>query len=559
MTKKKKLAYIFLSITLFILLLVLVIPIGINMYLNANAEKIVGNMITRTNDFGGHEVDFGHIKFNYNFRGTFLELGDVTIKPGESIPEDKIKFDLTAENAYLTGFSWTSFLLNNSITLDSAYLENLSVTSLTPPMEDLEMTDEEEDDEEFGDNYDKISIERIRFNRLSYYNIDSGNDSVRMSIKDLSLAANFFQLTKEDLKSDKALFSVDMLEGYMDEAAYHFNEYRNVVYARDLSFNSQDRHLLIAGVELDNKLERYEYINQYEHETDWMELEQGEIDIQGMEFHEFFEKGIIHAETIKAKDLVISIFRDKRKPEDPTNRPEMVHDIIRDIPIPTFIHKLELENGEISYDERPDNQAPRAGSVFFKGVNATISNITNMDEMLAKNNEMDLQAEGLLMGEGAIDLNVTFFLEDENGRFNMNGMIGQMPLPSINKMLGPGTRIAIDEGTLNSLQFNITANDYEGTGDVEMRYQNLKIKILDSDYEKNQNIFRRAGAFLANTFVVRNDNPDSGGTMVKGDVYTKRDQTKFIFNYWWELLLSGMMSTMSGETEAEMREAERED
>ncbi|WP_143962839.1 DUF748 domain-containing protein [Litoribacter populi] len=559
MTKKKKLAYILLSIAIFILLLVLVIPIGINIYLNANAEKIVRNMITRTNDFGGHEVDFGHIKVNYNFRGTFLELGEVTIKPGESIPEDKIKFDLTAENAYLTGFSWSSFLFNNSISLDSAYLENLTVTSRTPPMDELEITEEVEEEAELGNNYDKIAIDRIRFNRLSYFNIDSENDSVRMSIKDLSFSANFFQLTKEDLRSKTALFSVDMLEGYMDEASYHFNEYRNVVYARDLSFNTQDQNLLIARVEFDNKLERYEYINQFDQETDWIELEQGEIDVKGMAFHEFFEQGIIHAEKVKANELVISVFRDKRKPENTIARPTMVHKLIREIPIPISIHQLELHNGEVSYDERPDNEAPRAGSVHINDINATISNITNIEGMLSRNNKMNLIAEGKLMGEGAIDLDVIFHLEDTSGRFDMKGTIGSMPLPSINDMLGPGTRVAIDEGWLNNLELNIVANDYEGTGEVVMQYRDLKIQILDSDYEKNQNIFRRAGAFLANTFVVRSNNPDSGGTLVKGDVYKKRDQTSSIFNYWWELLLSGMMSTMTGETEAEMREATRED
>src|SRR5690606_40971252 len=91
----------------------------INLYLNANAEEIVGDLFTRTNDFGGHQVSFGNIRFDYDYRGTFLRLTDVKIFPGEEITDkDKIKFNLTFDQASLTGFSWKGLLFENSIRLD---------------------------------------------------------------------------------------------------------------------------------------------------------------------------------------------------------------------------------------------------------------------------------------------------------------------------------------------------------------------------------------------------------------------------------------------------------
>src|SRR5690554_8150080 len=99
-------------ILLFLVLILFVmkgIPLLINAYLNANAEEIVSDMITRTNDFVGHEVQFGEIRVDYDYRGTFLHLFDVKINPGESITgENKIKFNLSLDQASLTGFSWRS-------------------------------------------------------------------------------------------------------------------------------------------------------------------------------------------------------------------------------------------------------------------------------------------------------------------------------------------------------------------------------------------------------------------------------------------------------------------
>jgi len=553
--KTKKIAIFIIFAVVLVALIFRGLPLAINSYLNKNAEKIVTDMIIRTPDFGDHKVEFGHILFDFNFRGTFLELGDIRITPNADIPEDKIKIDLVVQNAYLTGFSWASFYLDNSIILDSAYLEHVMVDTKTPPFDSLIIAQEIKRE---GKHYDMISVNRVRFNRLSYSNRDSYNDSVRMSINDLTVSGNHFELSGADIDDPTALFKVGLVEGYMDQAVFHFNEYRNAFFFRDLSFNSEEHHLFIGGIELDNKLERYEYINQFDFETDWIELDQGELDIKGFNFETFFRKGVIQAEIVQAKDLIIQVFRDKRKPEDKTRRPDVVQARIQGIARGINIDEVRLENGYVAYQERPDTDAPRAGAIHFDEINATLSNITNIESRIAENNIMEVKATGKIMGQGKMDMTVLFNLDDPDGGFHMRGSVGAMSLDALNDMIGPETRIGIQKGELDNLFFNIYANNYEGTGDLIMKYRNLKIKILDKNYQDKQNIFRRAGAFLANTFVVQNNNPKKNGELAEGKVYYRRDPSKFIFNYWWELLLSGMMSTLSGDTEAEMRAAANE-
>ena len=64
------------------------LPVLVNSYLNKNAETIVSNMIVRTNDFAGHEVNFGKISLDYNYQGTFLEMDSVHIYPGEKLKQE---------------------------------------------------------------------------------------------------------------------------------------------------------------------------------------------------------------------------------------------------------------------------------------------------------------------------------------------------------------------------------------------------------------------------------------------------------------------------------------
>src|SRR5690606_32125793 len=85
------------------------------------------------------------------------------------------------------------------------------------------------------------------------------------------------------------------------------------------------------------------------------------------------------------------------------------------------------------------------------------------------------------------------------------------------------------------------------------QYENLEIEILDKNFGRDQTVFQRIGSFLANKLVIKSQNPDRKGELRKGDVYYLRDQNKFIFKYWWELVLSGLKSTITGDDEEDLR------
>ncbi|MBD3626672.1 hypothetical protein [Cyclobacterium sp.] len=529
------------------------LPLLVNTYLNNNAERIVSNMITRTNDFAGHEVRFGDIQLNYDYRGTFLKMESVEIMPGESLEDaEKIKFHLSFDEASLTGFQWVDFLFFNSIKLDSAYLENVVLETVTPDLEELGKDESSEAKE--GKDYQNIGLNHLRVNQVSFDNKDAATDSVRLSIKDLFVFADGLNLSKEDRDSPDALFSVDNIEGYMDEAQVHINEYRNTIRAKDFSFNTTERKMVIEQVAFNNKLEKYAYVNQFEKETNWMELSNGRLQVDGMDFQEYFRQGRIIADSLHLGQIQLEVFRDKRKQEDTSKRPKMIHEILNELPKQLHLKTIFIEDAYIAYEERPDTQAPSAGKIFFDQVNGKIAGFTNIEEELARNDTLNILATGRLMGKGLIDMQADYLINDESGKFFMKGSIGGMVLAPLNDLIMPATRVALKSGRLDQLFFNIEANDLEGTGEVIVKYKDLEIEILDKNYERDQNIFRKLGAFLANKVVIPSQNPNKSGKLNKGEVYFERAQHKFIFHYWWNLVLSGLKSTITGQTEEEMRE-----
>lgn len=557
--KKQKAIKIALLVIVLIFLIIRGIPYLVNIYLNANAGRIVSDMITRTPDFGGHDVHFGEIRINYNYQGTFLHLSDVKISPGSAITgKDKINFNLSLDQARLTGFSWIDFFFNNSISLDSALIENMWVESTSPPLDSLALAEKEP--AENKRDYEAISVDDIRVNKVSFENRDSYSDSTRLSITDLFVFGSDFVLSREDLENPQALFRVGKIEGYLAQAAVHTNEYRNVFFARDLSFDTAEGNLDIGQLLMDNKLKPYPYSAQFEMETDWIELKRGNVSLKGMDFQAYFREGAVKADKLSIAGWELVIFRDKRKPEDMKRRPKKIFELVRDLPLLLAIKEVEISDGFVSYEERPETEAPRSGRIFFDGINASITGLTNAAEDLKENDEMILNAKGRLMGKGPIDLKISYFLQDSTGKFLMDGSMGSIDLVALNEIVEPATKVSLKSGRVNSLFFDITANGVEGTGEVIVKYEDLEIEILDKDFGHDQNIFQRIASFLANKIIIKSENPDKNGELKKGEVYYLRDQHKFIFKFWWELLLSGLKSTLTGDTEEELRKkAQRKD
>lgn len=530
------------------------LPLLVNTYLNHNAERIVSNMITRTNDFAGHDVQFGNIHLDYDYRGTFLKMESVAISPGQDLnAKNKIQFNLRFEEASLTGFQWIEFLFFNSIQLDSAYIEDVVLETITPDLEEIQAEENATKSDE-GKDYRRIGLNHLRVNKVSFENRDSKSDSVRLSMTDLFVFADGFSLTKEDKESAEALFSVNSIEGYLAETQLHVNDAINVIQARDISFNTIEGRMIVEQVAYKNKLEKYEFVNRYEKETNWMELSNARLQLDGVDFQSYFREGLISVDTMRLEGLEVDVFRDKRKVEDTTKRPKMIHEILEGLPRQVHLQTISFADITITYEERPDTKALSAGKIFFDQVNGDIRGFTNIAEILAENDTLEVSANGRLMGQGLIDLQANHLISSENGTFFLKGKIGPMNLPTLNDMIMPATRVALKNGRLNDLYFNITANEMEGTGEVIPEYEGLEIEILDKNYQRNSNILRKIGAFLANKLVIPSENPDNSGDLSKGAVYFEREQHKFIFHYWWHLVLSGLKSTITGQTEQDMRE-----
>ena len=557
----KKFWVIIVTLLILTVLVLRGLPYLINIYLNQNANRIVSNMITRTSNFGDHEVSFGDINLDYNYSGTFLKISNIKVVPSAGLDEKRVKVNLSADQVNVTGFKWFPFLFQNTLSVDSATLNNVKIISSTPPLDSMRLEarkSKEKPSKKNSKDYDLIEVKTFMLNEFSIQVKNNLYDSVRISLRDLNVQAKDFQLTKEDIENPKSLFHVEKIHGEIYQAIFHFDDFRQYVEVRDIILDTEKKIMTFGYMGLLNKMEKYDYTSKFKERQGWLEIDKAEMEMRGVDFASYFRKGIVEVDTVFAKNLQLESFVDKRIPEDKMKRPQLIHQVFQNLKQVIHIEHLFLDKAYVGIEERPENQSPRAGTLFFSDLNAHITNVSNYPERRGENRTISIDAKGKLMGEGDIQAKIDFDLEDPGGKFTLKGTLGKMDLTKVNSMIEPEAKARLKSGTISRMDFNILANEIEGSGELIVRYENLEIELLNKNFEQDQNVLRKIGAFIANKVIIKSNNPNKRGDLKKGDVYFIREPHKSMFNYWWQLIFSGLKSTLTGESIEEMRQKEME-
>ena len=376
---------------------------------------------------------------------------------------------------------------------------------------------------------------------------------MRISLVNMNVNAREFKLTKEDIEDPKSLFDVEMIHGSIEKAQFHFDKFRQSTLVEDIVFDTKTKKMSIGYIGLHNKMDRYAYTALFPERQSWIDISKAKMELGGVNFGSYFKKGIVEVDTLISDGLHLELFVDKRKKEDLKKRPQMIHKVMENLKQIFHIEHLFLNNSYIKIEERPDNAAPRSAYLFFSDINAHITNVSNYVERRGKNRTLELDRTAKLMGEGPLSANVRFDLENPDGKFTLKGTLGKINLRSLNTMIEPEAKIGLKSGTISRMDFNILANDYDGSGELIIRYENLEVELLNKDYKADEQILRKIGAFLANKVVIKSNNPNKKGEVKKGNVYFIRETHKSVFAYWWKLIFSGMKSTLTGESMEEMK------
>jgi hypothetical protein len=338
------------------------------------------------------------------------------------------------------------------------------------------------------------------------------------------------------LFSKEISLAFDNLEWLSENKLYKYG-------IRNVSLNSVDRMLHVRNFVIDPQLGEDAFVKSLPAQDDRFDFSLRDITVKDVDVSKLLEEEIT-AETLVIGSASFKIYRDLNIPRDKKNRiGKYPHQAISDIPVPLSVKKIVLSNGYLEYKER-SNITSNAGKVQFYNVYATITNLTNRKEVIAKDNTMNVDINSRFLNKTPFKLSWLYYLGDPNGRFNVKGTLGSIGAKDMNPLTEPMGPARIEDGVIKSLNFNLNGNDYSMNGTVQLLYDDLKVALLEKDKGAKEWDKKSLTSFVAN-LLIKNSNPRDKGEAPKVVTLTnERDPNRSIFNVTWKTIFKGIKETV---------------
>jgi len=445
---------------------------------------------------------------------------------------------LHANTLSFSGVNTNEFVKNKNIIVDTIlckhimlyepFLKNLRSIKISPP--------EYEDSTGFSHVY-SIHMKHLNFPKVAYL---SGKNS-NYSLGNITIKINE---VKADQIAKIQLYPLDMskeVEVTLSWLSVLSNDQLHEFLFRGMALNSLQKQLKVDSFNIIPLLSENDFANKAGFQKDRFNVRLGGIALNNIEMQNLLQQKII-ASQLLINNASAKIYRDISKPLEQKNKVgNYPSQLLEALDIPVNISKASLPNAYIEYKEKEAGSG-NGGIVRFEDSKLDITNITNMPEAIHQNNFLNILFDTKVLGQIPLKGNFKFSLKNNEGNFTANGHIPAFDPLILNKISIPMTLIKLNGGKINSIDFQLTGNNYNAKGDFLMRYQHLKVDVLKKDKDTKQITKRGFASFVAN-LMLRNDNPNKKGLRKVRPVY-ERDIYKSFFNLVWKTVFTGMKESV---------------
>ena len=233
---------------------------------------------------------------------------------------------------------------------------------------------------------------------------------------------------------------------------------------------------------------------------------------------------------------VLHIYNDRTvKPNPASKVGKYPHQLLQKISFPLSIQRITIQNGLLAYKEKGE-VSEQSGTVLFKEINGTISNVTNIRDQVSRNPLLTLDARTSFMGVGKVHTVWKLPLNRTDGAFTVSGTAGTFDATALNPITEPLGMASLKTGKINNLEFYLTGNDLKATGTTTLLYENIKIALLKKD---SADLVKKGFMSVIANIALKNDNQQNGKTRTASIDY-QRDTTRSFFNLLWKSIYSGV-------------------
>lgn len=304
-----------------------------------------------------------------------------------------------------------------------------------------------------------------------------------------------------------------------------------------------NKTLRVVGVQVIPMYPDLTFSRKYKVGKDRYDIKFNQISLSGVDFIGLNNDGNLHAKKVSIGPAKVAVFLNRELPPPAFDKGRNYpHNALKRLNIETIIDTLALNKVDIAYTEYNPKTKER-GTLKLDNLSGEILNVTNDSSRLAQKNHAYADLTTYVMGTGKLDVKIDFNLTDQSAPFTYVGHVSPFNLKVLNPLSKSLGLVTIESGNVKSLDFTINANERGSSGTVKFLYNDLKVNLLKED---ENGVKEKKGllSFLANTVLIKNDNPTKGEEMrVSKITFTRVPQASF-FNLMWKSVFTGIRETV---------------
>jgi len=456
-----------------------------------------------------------------------IELESITISSKQEHEGDR---DLNGKIASIKfkGINLAKFLVKNDIDISKVVISNGSIKGKVPfSREGIPPI---------------VSTLNIRIKRILFDNtdleIENTVNAQSYSVKEGVLEVYDLQVEKQDTLSPGIVkqfdFKAKEFVSVSSDSMYSFTTI-------GIFYSAASNTLTVNSFSIQPNYTEYDFTSQYEFQTDRIEAGFSNIFIQDFNAAGYFRSRSLISSYIEIGKIDMKVFRDKRKECRHVNKPAF-QDMIYNYPGAIQIDSVDFKNGNVTYTEHA-KEANEPGSISFDEINAKIYKITNDSIYKTESAFFELKGNALLQGKSRMTVLLKGRIFDSHNTFSLNGTLSELEANELNSMLEKNAFMYATSGKIDAMNFSFTANNDKATGKMTMLYHGLDIAIKNKQTDDTTAIKERLKSLIVNRKVL-DSNPIPDEEVREGIIYFERDPERFLFNYCFKSILSGIRSSI---------------
>lgn len=371
-----------------------------------------------------------------------------------------------------------------------------------------------------------LNLETPRENSVNLYTLDH-----------LNLQMNNFRVDSvtRAFENNRFFYSKNTLVHLRNYSSQIANDLYRLDF-RNLRLSTLSGIVNIDSISLKPQYNYADFANRMHYQTDRFDVEVANIKLSGINFQDALFRQKYKIQHAQINNLNGEAYRNGLYPRRPNYYPK--NPLQRLLALPYFleIDSLIIDNSNFAYKELGEN-TNKPGIIFFDDLNVQILNATNNPDYIKSGGNTLLKAQAMLMGQSMLNMEANFPLSDGGTSFHLDAHLNRIEMDDLEPILRPLALIQAKSGTIRSLSLSVDANDDYAYGDMLMLYDHVKVEVLNKWMKKGF-----LGTLLAN-MLIKSENP-SYLIPRKGPIYFERNKMRSIFNYWAEISILGMKTSM---------------